>query len=246
MAKKGFRYSLILLLGLACGHAQAQQLQGIRVHMHGAEGYAADGTLYTPQGGGPFAAIVLIPNERGITQRVSDSAARFVAQGFLVVAVDLNRGLPPDAASHSEEQSRHDVDAALSFLTAQTSVTRNAIGLVGWQSGGTCALRFAGDPRVKAIELIDPLAPLDLATGGAKPAAVFLASFTGSGAHVSRQDVHAFEEAAKALGIAAATKTYQHAEAGFDDSENTHQYRVADAKDLWQRETDFFSKTLRR
>ncbi len=225
------------MLGLVCGYAQAEQLQGIRVHMHGAGGYAADGTVYSPSGDGPFAAIVLIPDERGITQRLTGAAVRFVEQGFLVVVLDLNRGLPPEAATHSEEQSHHDLDAALSFVAAQTSVAHDAIGLVGWQSGGNCALGFAADPRVKAIELIDPRPPFNLPAGGAKPSAAILIILAGLDTHASTQDVH---------GIAALIKTYPHAQADFDDSGNAAKYRAADANDFWQREAAFFSKQLAR
>src|ERR1700754_4357668 len=84
-----------LLLSPAVAPAQAQ-LQGIRVHMHGAEGYAADGMLYTPKGEPPFAAVVLIPDGRGITARLNAAVARLAERGFLVIALDLNRGLGPD------------------------------------------------------------------------------------------------------------------------------------------------------
>ena len=235
-----------MLLGCVCGSAQAQQLQGIRVHMHGAEGYAADGTVYAPPGDGPFAAMVLIPDERGITPRLTAAAARFVERRFEVVIVDLNRGLSPQAATHSEAQSHHDIDAALSYLTAQTSVAPDAVGLVGWQSGGNSALGFAADPRVKAVELIGPKLPLDLTAGVAKPNAAILISFAGLDSHESAQYALALEGQAKASGITMRVKTYPHASADFDDSGNATQYRAADAKDLWQREAVFFSKQLPR
>jgi hypothetical protein len=56
---------------MAITRAEAQS--GIRIHMHGQDGYAADGLLYTPTGHPPFAAIVLIPDERGLTQRITDA-----------------------------------------------------------------------------------------------------------------------------------------------------------------------------
>jgi dienelactone hydrolase len=230
--KQGIRSALLIWLGLVCGYAQAQQLEGIRVHMHGEEGYAADGSVYSPPGDGPFAAIVLVPDERGITQRLTAAAARFVERRFLVVVLDLNRGLSPEAATHSEQQSHHDLDAALSYLTAQPSVAHDAIGLVGWQSGGNCALGFAADPRVKAVELIGSRPPLVLTAGAAKPSAAILISLAGLDSRNGPQTA----------GISARIKTYPHAHADFDDPGNVAQYRAADAKDLWQREAVFFSK----
>jgi dienelactone hydrolase len=161
--------------------------------MHGAEGYAADGSLYSPSGDGPFAAIVLVPDEGGITQRLTDAALRFVAQGFVVVALDLNRGLAPESAVHSVEQSRHDLDAALSFVTAQPSVARGAIGLVGWQSGGSTAMLFADDPRIKAIEVIGGVPALSAASNGAKQrAAVLVINARAADAKELRQREAAF------------------------------------------------------
>ncbi len=223
--------------------AQAEPPHGIKVHMHGAEGYAADGTLYTPTAAPPFAAIVLIPDERGMTARVNEAVSRFSERGFLVVALDLNRGLAPDAASHSEAEALHDLDATLSFVAAQSSVRPDAVGLMGWQSGGRYALRFAADPRVKAVAVIDALPPLSLKSDGMSRAPL-LAAIAGRDARSSAQVVRSFQSQARQLGFPLIVKDYPKADADFDDPDSAH-YQAAEARTLGKLQLSFFAEYLR-
>jgi carboxymethylenebutenolidase len=131
---------ILAAIGLVGALLTQAEAQGVRIHMHVDGGYAADGELYTPSGDPPFAAVLLIPDERGLTQRVTDAAASLAEAGFEAVAVDLNRGLSADAAQHSDEQARHDLAAALAFLSLQTTVRAQDIGAFGWGSGGRYAL----------------------------------------------------------------------------------------------------------
>jgi dienelactone hydrolase len=235
--------SVWMLSGLSSANALAQQVPGVKVHMHGAEGYAADGTVYTPKGEPPFAAIVLIPDERGITTRLNAAVSRFSDRGFLVVALDLNRGLAADTASHSEADAVHDLDAALSFVTAQTSVRHDAVGLMGWQSGGAYAMRFSADPRVTAVLIVDAAPPLTLTRDG-KSQLPILAAFAGRDEHVTTQALQSFQVQARQLGFLLTVKLYPKADADFDNPDNVAQYRKADALDLGQRQIFFFSKYL--
>ena len=241
------KYAVVgaLFLGLTAENAQAQQLQPIRVHMHASEGYAADGILYSPSGAPPFTAIVLIPDDKGITQRITETASDLLSQGYLVVALDLNRGQSPDAATHSDEQSMHDLDATMTFLSAQSSVARDAIGLVGWQSGGAYALEYAVDPRIKAVAIIDTTSFPERAHAAPLRAPIF-AAFAGRGASATQLTVKTLRAEAGRLGSTATVKLYPNAAIGFDDSEDGARYRAADAADLRKRELDFFSQHLHR
>src|ERR1700733_8750243 len=98
------RNAHILTLILLTVAALPSQSQGIKIHMHDAGGYAADGMLYKPTGRPPFAAIVLIPDQDGITARIEESAQRFAAAGYFTVAIDPNRGMPNNSAPISEEE----------------------------------------------------------------------------------------------------------------------------------------------
>lgn len=138
----------LMLLGILPVHAKAQ---GMRIHMHAGGGYAADGTLYEPHGQAPFASILLIPDERGILERVTDTALQLAAAGFVVVAVDLNRGEPADMALHTAADATHDLEAALTFLSAQSNVRRDSVGAVCWGSGCRYAFELAADSKLRAL-----------------------------------------------------------------------------------------------
>src|SRR5215471_21406947 len=66
-------------------------------------GATIHGYLAVPQGGGPFPALVLVPDVRGLTDHYRDIARRFAAAGFVTLAVDLysREGAPdlPDMAA---------------------------------------------------------------------------------------------------------------------------------------------------
>lgn len=152
----------IALLALMIPRAQAQ---GVSIHMHSGEGYAADGVLFEPASGqAPFPALLLIPDEHGVTQLVTDTAQDLSAAGYFVTVVDLNRGQPPDVAQHSSEQAVHDLNAALSFLAKQSRVRHDCVGALGWQSGGTYALKLAAaDPKICAVVVWGAVPLLDRA-----------------------------------------------------------------------------------
>lgn len=157
----------IVLLGLLFTRAEAQ---GVSIHMHSGEGYAADGVLFEPASGqSPFPAILLIPDERGLTQRVTDTAQDLSAAGYFVTVVDLNRGQAADVAEHSAEQALHDLDAALAFLSKQSRVRQECLGVLGWQSGGLYALKLAAaNAKICAVVVRGAALPPDSAKLRAK------------------------------------------------------------------------------
>jgi dienelactone hydrolase len=219
--------------------ATAQAQSGSRIHMHGKGDYAADGTLYVPAGQGPFAAVLLIPDERGLTRRVTDSAVSFVQAGFIVVAVDLNRGLAEGVVKRSDEQIRLDLDAALAFLGSQSNVRQGSIGAMGWGSGGISALRLAADRKVVAVA-VESL-PLAQGFPNLDPIPVpALGIFTAHDA-ATVQSIKAFERRLRALGKSVSIKVYSGADSGFDDPEDTIHYAPADAADARRVALDFFS-----
>jgi dienelactone hydrolase len=228
----------LALIGLMSGRAQAQS--SIRIHMHGKGDYAADGALYVPKGQGPFAAIMLIPDERGLTRRVTDSAASFVEAGYIVVAVDLNRGLAEGAVKRSDEQIGLDLDAALAFLASQSNVRQDGIGAMGWGSGGISALRLAADGKVAAVAIES----IPLAQGFphlvAMPAPV-LAIFTAHDATATLQSIKAFERRLRALSKSVSIRVYSGADSGFDDPEDTIHYAPAESADARRISLDFFT-----
>jgi carboxymethylenebutenolidase len=233
---------VLALTGLPTTQAGAQ---GMRVHMHGAGDYAADGVLFKPTGQPPFPAILFIPDERGLTQHVLDAAADFAAAGYVAVAVDLNRGVSADAATRSDEQALQDLESAFTFLSAQSDVRKESIGALGWGSGGRHALRLAAASKLRAVAIEETPLPKVAMDLGAVHAAV-LGSFGGRDAGASVQSVKAFEKRLRALGDTVDIKIYPEAGHGFDDPGESAQFRPHDAEDVQHRTRDFFAAQLGR
>jgi carboxymethylenebutenolidase len=234
------------LLGLALGCLLAAQAgaQGIRIHMHGDGGYAADGVLFRPSGQPPFPAIVLIPDERGLTPQMIEEATGLAAAGYVAVAVDLNRGLAAEVAKRSDEQAKHDIDSALAFLSAQTSVRQDRIGAEGWGSGSGYALLLAADKKVRAVAIEGVGLPRDTAVLGKVHAAV-LASFGAQESGVSEKSVKALDERLRAQGNTVDLKIYPEAGRGFLERDNVTQFRPRDAEDVTRRTQQFFASQLK-
>lgn len=160
---------LVLLVAFTGGAARSQDAtalsQGIKVHMHGLEpGYAADGYLFQPRGRGPFGAVLLIPDNRGIQNYVLLQAQALADAGLMAVAIDLFRGQPPEAGNSSEPNNLADLNAALNFLHSMPNVNSATLGVTGWGSGANYALRLArSDSRIVAVALMvpDTLQPAD-------------------------------------------------------------------------------------
>jgi len=150
---------LLLVLALAASSSGAQQ--AAKIHMHLDDGYAADGLLFEPSGVTVApAALLLIHDDWGVTRTVLDQARDLAASGYLVIAVDLYRGRVAANAKEavamarelSGESALHDLRASLAFIRQQTNVRPAHIGVVGWSSGGTYALRLAAaEPGVSAV-----------------------------------------------------------------------------------------------
>jgi carboxymethylenebutenolidase len=230
----------LAIIGLVVAPAHAQS--GIRIHMHGQDGYAADGLLYVPTGQGPFAAIMLVPDERGLTRRVTDSAASFAEAGYIVVAVDLNRGLSEGAATRSDEQVRLDLDAALAFLAGQSNVRQHSIGAMGWGSGGIGALRLAADAKVAAVAIESIPISQEFPHLEAMHAPV-LGIFTDHDATATPQSIKAFERRLRALGKSVSIKVYSGAD-GFDDPEDTVHYKPTESAEARRLTLEFFATQL--
>ena len=229
----------LILLTLAALPSESQE---IKIHMHDAGGYAADGMLYKPTGQPPLAAIVLIPDRDGITARIQDSAQRFAAAGYFTVVIDPNRGMPSSVAQISEQARQHDVESALAFLAAQTAVQKGAVAVAAWGVGGSYALRVARASQVKALILEDPA----LTLGGADDAGgvPVLLSIAGKNPLPSAQSISAIKRRLNATTPALDVKIYEGAERGFDDPSDTAHFRADDADDLHQRQLQFLAAQL--
>jgi carboxymethylenebutenolidase len=150
--------------------------------------YAAGGdtvraVLHRPAGAGPFPALVVLHGDFGLTDGVREQARRLSEMGYVTLAPDLYRGEWPRELLDAhimdrgvpEDRVQADLRAAVDYLAARPDVRKEALGVIGWDSGGGYALDAAlHDPRLKAVVVCygrlttDPalLAPLNASVLG--------------------------------------------------------------------------------
>jgi dienelactone hydrolase len=150
----GFRKFLVALAGIAwCTAAAAAATAPERVDIPAGD-VTLHGTLYRPDGDGPFAAVVALHGCGGLTHRpatqsqlYSEWADVLVAKGFVVLFPDSfgSRGLGPQCREskrkiHASRERVADANAARRWLQTQSYIRPDRISLLGWSNGGSTAL----------------------------------------------------------------------------------------------------------
>jgi dienelactone hydrolase len=150
----GFRTVLVALAGIAWSAAAAAAAGPERVDIPTADTMTLHGTLYRPEGDGPFPAVVALHGCGGLVHRpamqsqlYSEWANVLVAKGFVVLFPDSfgSRGLGPQCREskrkvHASRERVADANAARRWLQGQAYVRADRISLLGWSNGGSAAL----------------------------------------------------------------------------------------------------------
>jgi carboxymethylenebutenolidase len=209
--------------------------------------------LYTPQGKGPFPALVVIHEWWGLNDWVKDEAAKLADQGYVALAIDLYRGkvaTTPDEAHQimrgvPEDRANRDLLAATAFLGSQKNVDSKRIGSIGWCMGGGYSLDLAiGDPKLKAAVINYGHLASDDATLK-KINAPILGIFGGQDKGITPADVSKFETQMKALGKTVDIHSFPDAGHAFENPNNKTGYRADDAAEAWKLTTAFLAKYLK-
>ena len=209
--------------------------------------------LYTPQGKGPFPALIVIHEWWGLTPWVKEQAAKLADQGYVALAIDLYRGrstASPEEAHElmrgvPEDRADRDLKAAFSYLASRKDVDAKRIGAVGWCMGGGYALDVAvGEPRLAACVINYGHLATERSTLE-KIQAPILGIFGGQDRGIPPDSVRTFEQQMKALGKSVETKIYPDAGHAFENPNNKAGYREADAKDAWERTVSFLAAKLK-
>jgi carboxymethylenebutenolidase len=124
-----------------------------------------DAGLHTPEGAGPWPAVIMYPDAGGVRQTFDDMGQRLADLGYAVLVPNFYYRLgevapfdmknvfsDPDERSRlmtlvgsvSKEDSTRDTQAMLEFLAAQPEVADTKVGTTGYCMGGGFALNAAG------------------------------------------------------------------------------------------------------
>lgn len=209
--------------------------------------------LFTPDGNGPFPALVVIHEWWGLNDWVKEQAQKLAGQGYETLAIDLYRGkvaTTPEEAHEimrgvPEDRANRDLLAAYDYLASQSNVNKNKIGAIGWCMGGGYALDLALAQPKLAVAVINYG---HLATDDAqlkKINAKILGIFGGQDRGIPPDSVRTFEQQLKKLGKSIEIKIYPDAGHAFENPNNKGGYRAEDAQDAWKLTLDFLSKNLK-
>jgi carboxymethylenebutenolidase len=209
--------------------------------------------MYTPQGKGPFPALVVIHEYWGLNDWVKEQASKLADQGYVTLAIDLYRGkvgTTPDEAHElmrgvPEDRANRDLLAASSYLRSQKNVDPKRVGSIGWCMGGGYSLNLAlNDPKLKAAVINYGHLATDDATLKKINAAI-LGIFGGQDRGIPVADVNTFEAQLKALGKTVEIHIFPDAGHAFENPNNKQGYRADDAAQAWKLTVDFLAKNLK-
>jgi len=209
--------------------------------------------IYTPQGKGPFPALVVIHEWWGLNDWVKEEASKLADQGYVALAIDLYRGKVATTPEEAHEimrgvpgdRANRDLLAATSFLRSEKNVNPAKVGDIGWCMGGGYALDLAiADPKLKAAIINYGHLASDKATLQKINAAI-LGIFGGQDKGIPPADVNRFEADLKSLGKPVEIKIFPDAGHAFENPNNKQGYRAADAQQAWELTTAFLAKYLK-
>ncbi len=212
------------------------------------------GILYTPEGKGPFPAVIIIHEWWGLNDWVKGQASKLSDQGYVTLAVDLYRGKVATTGDEAhelmrgvpEDRAKRDLGAAFDYLASQANVKKDRIGAIGWCMGGGYALDVA---------LLEPTLAADVINYGhlatdlealKKINAPILGLFGAQDRGISPEDVHKFGDAMDKLGKKIDVTIYPDAGHGFENPNNKDGYREADTADAWKKTVAFLESTLKK
>lgn len=209
------------------------------------------GYLVQPKGNGPFPAVVVVHENRGLNPYIEDVARRCAVEGFLALAPD---GLFPAGGYPGNDDDGRELQAKLDQNKLRTDMLNSAkwlkahklssgkLGATGfcWGGGTTNYLAVMLGPDLKAAAPFYGAAPAASAVPDIKAQLVI---------HYAQNDERIdsmwpdYEKALKAANVKYEQYTYPGTQHGFHNN-STPRYNEDAAKLAWERTIGLFRKTL--
>jgi carboxymethylenebutenolidase len=209
------------------------------------------GYLVQPAGNGPFPAVLVIHENRGLNPYIEDVARRAAVEGFLALAPD---GLSPAGGYPGNDDDGRELQAKLDQAKLRTDMLNSArylkshksssgkLGVTGfcWGGGATNFLAVALGTDLHAGVPFYGAAPET--AGVPKIKAPLLIQYAESDPRINEM-WPAYESALKAAGVPHQAYVYPGTQHGFHNN-STPRYNEAAAKLAWERTIAFFKKNL--
>jgi len=217
----------------------------------GGNGGTMKGYLVQPAGQGPWPAVLVIHENRGLNPYIEDVARRAAVAGFLALAPD---GLAPLGGYPGNDDDGRDMQTKLDQAKLRTDMLNSArwvkahklssgkLGVTGFCWGG-------GTANYLAVALgADLQAGVPFYGAAAETSSVpkikapLLIHYAENDGRINGM-WPAFESALKAAGVRYEMHMYPGTQHGFHN-DSTPRYKEAAAKLAWERTVAFFKKSL--
>ncbi len=209
------------------------------------------GYLVQPAGKGPFPAVLVIHENRGLNPYIEDVARRVAVEGFLALAPD---GLSPAGGYPGNDDDGRELQAKLDQARLRTDMLNSArylkshksstgkLGVTGfcWGGGTTNFLAVALGADMHAGVPFYGAAPET--AGVPKIKAPLLIQYAESDPRINEM-WPSYQAALKAAGVPHQAYIYPGTQHGFHNN-STPRYNEAAAKLAWERSIAFFKKNL--
>jgi carboxymethylenebutenolidase len=209
------------------------------------------GYLVQPAGTGPFPAVLVIHENRGLNPYIEDVARRAATEGFLALAPD---GLAPVGGYPGNDDDGRTLQAGLDQAKLRTDMLNSArfvkahalstrkLGVTGfcWGGGATNYLAATlGADMNAGVPFYGP-APETASIPAIK--AALMVQYAEDDARINDM-WPAFEAGLKSAGVVHEKHVYPGTQHGFHNN-STPRYKEAAAKLAWERTIGFFKKHL--
>jgi carboxymethylenebutenolidase len=209
------------------------------------------GYLAVPKEGGPFPAVIVVHENRGLNAHIKDVTRRMALEGFVALAPDYLSDLGGTPAD--EEAAR-----GLFQQLQPTDVTGNGVATIAFlkthekSNGKVGAIGFCwGGGTVNDLAVASPDLLAAVPYYGRQPNAEAVAQIKGRVmAHYGGLDervnagIPDFEAALKAAGIEYQIFVYEGANHAFNNDTSAQRYDETAAKLAWNRTVAFLKETL--
>lgn len=209
------------------------------------------GYLVQPAGPGPFPAVLVIHENRGLNPYIEDVARRAAVEGFVALAPD---GLFPVGGYPGNDDDGRTLQGRLDQAKLRTDMLNSAtvlkshklsngkLGATGFCSGGS-AVNFLAVTMGRDLNAGVPFYGAAAETAGVpKIKAPLLIQYAETDPRINEM-WPAFEAALKSAGVPYEMHIYPGTQHGFHNN-STPRYHEASAKLAWDRTIAFFRKTL--
>ena len=212
------------------------------------------GYLARPKTGSSFASIIIIHENRGLTEFVIDMAQRWAGEGLLAIAPDLLSRAGGTAGFATMQEAGQgigklvradvvsDLHATVAYLKSRADVKKNKIGITGFCWGGANTFNFATESKdlLFAVPFYGRAPEMEKLANIACPVfAVYAEQDQGVNANLNE-----VEAKMKELGKTYTRKVYPGAQHAFMNYTSPQRYNAEQAKAAWADVTDFVKKTI--